>query len=446
MTELERPLTTRPFKIVTATYSGLPDVEPFDDTTALWRAANRRAWDDSVERLSAGLIGIDWQDEANRTSGGSPRPVDVSGDLFRSLDAAAVVDRLLSESEHSSRVGFSTEELQFAAGAYTSPDVYVPTDPPTRLMDLGRVASAMDDGHGLVRNAADLDCREWWPLLEDIERALGALVQVNLYLTNGSHPGFGPHWDDHEVLVIQVEGSKIWQFHAPVDLSPVRPLTGPDVGDLAGDPIRIEAGQAIWVPRGWGHTVLPLDCPSTHLTFGIHRPMWTDIAQTVAQLLKRHPRARGYVPMDLRQPVLSYDGTGVGTAEGFVAEFDELFRNVSVDRMVAATHANRRGRPASSLRSTIHAMLGDAWDEVEVRSAFVGGVWPFEATEEGTTAVVGGARCYVFSSVIAPAMARLADSRPATAAQLAEFLDGDLTAAAEVVEAAVRSGFAQVVG
>lgn len=445
MSDSERSLAGRPFRIATSSYSGLPDFHPDDPVDNAFLSANRTAQQDAISRLSVGFPAFDWYRESQRTSGGTPMVAPIASELFESLDAAEVVDRVVSSMENSNRVGFSTETMQFAAGDYTFPDVYQPTEPPTRMVDVGRVAAAMDEGHSLVRNAADLDSREWWPMLADIERAVGGLAQVNVYLTNGSHPGFGPHWDDHEVLVIQVEGSKLWQFHSPLDLSPIRPLMGPMVGDFVGDPVRAEKGDAVWVPRGWGHTVLATDCASTHLTIGIHRPMWLDVAQTTAQLLKRHPRSRGYVPIDLDAEVHSYDGTGIGTPAGFIQEFEEVFSNVRVDRMIAASHAQRRPRQASSLRATISTMLDESWSEATVRSGFVGGVWPFEPPAQGLRAVVAGGRCYSFAEDIAPAVARLADARPATAFDLSAELGGDDIAALEVIEAAVRSGFAQVV-
>ena len=41
---------------------------------------------------------------------------------------------------------------------------------------------------------------------------LGHRFQTNLYLTPSNGKGFTPHWDNHDVFILQVVGSKNWNI------------------------------------------------------------------------------------------------------------------------------------------------------------------------------------------------------------------------------------------
>src|SRR5271163_3647350 len=41
---------------------------------------------------------------------------------------------------------------------------------------------------------------------------LGHRFQTNLYLTPPNGKGFTPHWDNHDVFILQVVGSKYWKI------------------------------------------------------------------------------------------------------------------------------------------------------------------------------------------------------------------------------------------
>ena len=61
--------------------------------------------------------------------------------------------------------------------------------------------------------------RSWPPLRAFTRRLvaeLGHPAQVNAYITPESARGFDPHYDVHDVFVLQVSGEKHWSVHAPV--------------------------------------------------------------------------------------------------------------------------------------------------------------------------------------------------------------------------------------
>jgi ribosomal protein L16 Arg81 hydroxylase len=122
--------------------------------------------------------------------------------------------------------------------------------------------------------------RTWGPLAE-YTRALvadiGHPVQVNAYITPASARGFDPHYDVHDVFVIQIAGEKRWRIHAPVHPSPLRdqPWEGhrAEVARQAENPPEIDEtfrpGDVLYLPRGWIHSATALGGTSIHLTIGV---------------------------------------------------------------------------------------------------------------------------------------------------------------------------------
>ncbi len=123
--------------------------------------------------------------------------------------------------------------------------------------------------------------RIWSPLQSfatDLVDQLGHPVQVNAYVTPPGNTGFAPHYDVHDVFVLQFAGSKRWRVHEPVLPSPLpsQPWDGykQAVTARAAEPPLIETvlepGDALYLPRGFVHGAAALDAISGHLTVGIH--------------------------------------------------------------------------------------------------------------------------------------------------------------------------------
>ncbi|MGH3830643.1 MAG: JmjC domain-containing protein [Pseudonocardiaceae bacterium] len=82
------------------------------------------------------------------------------------------------------------------------------------MVDMHRLGYLLESGCTLVVDAInrwdatmDVACRalQWWAR----ER-----VQVNTYLTTQDTSGFVLHWDDHDVIIVQLAGEKSWEVRA----------------------------------------------------------------------------------------------------------------------------------------------------------------------------------------------------------------------------------------
>ncbi len=107
-------------------------------------------------------------------------------------------------------------------------------------------------------------------LSDSIERRLARRVWINSYLSFGRGKAFKPHWDNHDVIVVQVYGSKRWRSFGVPDPPPMRK-------HREGDPVpaRVEwegmlhAGDLLYLPRGEVHEAELETADSVHLTIGI---------------------------------------------------------------------------------------------------------------------------------------------------------------------------------
>jgi len=112
-----------------------------------------------------------------------------------------------------------------------------------------------------------------------LEAELRCPAQVNLYQTPAGGQGLGSHVDDHDVLVLQLQGEKQWQISTPESVALATPQ--PSSGESAAErSITMRAGDWLFLPRGIRHEVRNSGpVRSVHLTVGFHPLTWGAILQ-----------------------------------------------------------------------------------------------------------------------------------------------------------------------
>jgi hypothetical protein len=112
-----------------------------------------------------------------------------------------------------------------------------------------------------------------------LEAELRSPVQVNLYRTPPGGQGLGSHLDDHDVVVVQLEGEKYWQISAPDSAGPSASATA--AAQSPGEhTATLQAGDWLYLPRGIRHEVRNSGPePSLHLTIGFHPLTWGAILE-----------------------------------------------------------------------------------------------------------------------------------------------------------------------
>lgn len=104
-----------------------------------------------------------------------------------------------------------------------------------------------------------------------LEQIFRSPLQVNCYMSWGETRGFDTHWDDHDVMIVQIDGRKNWFVYGETRKYPMhtdlhnrgnKPPDGPLWNQV------INKGDILFIPRGHWHHAIAMREPSFHLTFG----------------------------------------------------------------------------------------------------------------------------------------------------------------------------------
>ena len=123
-----------------------------------------------------------------------------------------------------------------------------------------------------------------YELCSVLQEHFGFPVGCSAYLTPRASQGFPPHYDDVEVFVLQLEGSKRWRLYDRPDgrACPAADRTTEFAREDLGEPLQtltLHAGDLLYLPRGVVHQALAqADGHSLHLTFSTYqRHTWREL-------------------------------------------------------------------------------------------------------------------------------------------------------------------------
>ncbi|WP_232066650.1 cupin domain-containing protein [Mycobacterium parmense] len=212
-------------------------------------------------------------------------------------------------------------------------------------LDLGRIRDDFADGYTIVLDGVDRHVRAIASLSRSIETELNFPTQVNAYMTPPGAQGLVPHYDDHDVLVLQIGGSKIWHLYPGADIPPHQLRRDDKSVAIEGLPVpvdlRLEAGDLLYMPRGRVHAAETESEPSVHLTVGIHAPTTLMLAVAALNSMSFHddrlnaplpPRHLDDADVDSDLGVLLLDAVSAVEDPGAVARGLEALADVLLRR------------------------------------------------------------------------------------------------------------------
>src|SRR5690606_33402185 len=132
-----------------------------------------------------------------------------------------------------------------------------------------------------------------------LERWLSTRIQVNAYASWTAKEGFGVHWDDHDVIVLQISGRKRWRIYGTTREAPLHYDVdfATDIPEAPIDEFVMEAGDILHVPRGCWHAAAASEGePSLHLTCGLTTTTGVDFLAWLSGVLREHVHVRRDVP------------------------------------------------------------------------------------------------------------------------------------------------------
>lgn len=360
-------------------------------------------------------------------------------DLF-SLDA---VDELVSaRALRTPFVRMAKEGEVLAPARFTAPGGYGAEI--GDQLNSEKVLAEFADGATLVLQGLH---RTWAPITE-FARALGTELgrpcQVNAYITPASSRGFDPHYDVHDVFVLQIHGRKHWRIHTPVyrDPLPDQPWTDhrAAVAERAAEQPAIddtfEPGDALYFPRGWIHSATAEGGISIHLTIGISPATRHDVVRALVARAADVERLRASLPMGLDWAAPDAGRELVEqTARELVAELQASIGDAPAicERIATQLGSRLPSAPLRPLRTieSIDAMDGDTL--VVLRE----GLQPTIAQAQTTVTLAFAGTSVTLPAAAAPALQRLLEGGPTRVSELPE-LDRD--SAIVVARRLVREG------
>jgi hypothetical protein len=136
------------------------------------------------------------------------------------------------------------------------------------------------------------DVEKCWPALaktcRQLEQILTYPVKANLYCTPKGNAGLNAHFDRHDVLVLQIGGTKRWRvFHDRIESAlarlPLLPfesriqvverfdrLNYVEARKSLSHDITLKVGDALYIPKGFVHEAWTEEESSDHITLGFH--------------------------------------------------------------------------------------------------------------------------------------------------------------------------------
>ncbi|MDC8760634.1 cupin domain-containing protein [Janthinobacterium fluminis] len=138
-----------------------------------------------------------------------------------------------------------------------------------------KMNAMLTEGATLVIDRIDQNIPVVNKLCFELSQYLGEQCFGNAYVAFGGNGSFGRHWDTHCVFALQLAGKKRWRVYPPTHSNPlIFQGSGKEDKENLGEPvidICLQAGDILYIPRGWWHDVTPIDGEETlHIAAGIH--------------------------------------------------------------------------------------------------------------------------------------------------------------------------------
>jgi ribosomal protein L16 Arg81 hydroxylase len=268
---------------------------------------------------------------------------------YQSLITAADLEKLISDSD----ARYPAIRLA-KGGGYFPPEVYTRDvkhgdESFLGVPDVKKIADEYRRGATVALPAIH---RTWKPLgllCDALQARFDHPAHANVYITPGNAAGFTPHYDVHEVFVLQIAGKKRWSIYSPVIALPHRSqLFTPNAygGQSPLVEVELHAGDLLYLPRGFLHSTTTSDSFSAHVTVGITVYTWVDLmkeflASATDDLQLRAALPVGFAHQPDAKPLLR---------QKMLAALDRLRAQADLDHLIDAFTARVRAaqvpRPA----------------------------------------------------------------------------------------------------
>ncbi|WP_175823420.1 cupin domain-containing protein [Burkholderia sp. BCC0419] len=177
-----------------------------------------------------------------------------------------------------------------------------------RRLEKSILYDELRNGTTLVFNRMELTSYKVRLICKWISRFIGEHTVANGYIAFGEDESFGKHWDTHSVFAVQMMGRKRWLIYEPTHALPLKHQrsTGKQ-SECPTEPymdVTIDAGDILYLPRGWWHTAIPLKEETFHLAVGVHESTISDYIKYLAnEIIGDFDTFRQTIPLGERRDI-----------------------------------------------------------------------------------------------------------------------------------------------
>jgi hypothetical protein len=193
------------------------------------------------------------------------------------------IDRLIAKG------GIPPEQLRIIVNRNAAaPNMYV--DAKTNRIRSDALQEMTSQGATFVINGISQLVPSIAELAANIERDLAHHVSINCYASFGEHSAFHAHADNHDVLILQIAGSKHWRGYG---VDEPYPLQGghSELTTVVWDDV-LHVGDVLYLPRGEVHAAVPVQRPCVHLTIGITEETGVDFLKWLGKAAESEEKLR----------------------------------------------------------------------------------------------------------------------------------------------------------
>ena len=217
-------------------------------------------------------------------------------------------------------------------------------------------------------------------LMTALEARLQTLVGCNLYATPKNSQGLAPHWDDVNVIVLQLQGEKHW------DVWECQQRPNVPSGDLDGEALGapttrhcMQPGDVLYLPRGFIHRAIAgKEDDTVHVTLSFGQG--TDVIDVIMKTLEAAtllPPFQMQLPMSLKASVrmdASIDTVNIPARLRELADHVEKHPELVQNGMNALRHDFMSSRlpphPAHMPPEEVQCIVPEEEDEIELLADF----------------------------------------------------------------------------
>ncbi|WP_299486435.1 cupin domain-containing protein [Acaryochloris sp. IP29b_bin.137] len=219
-----------------------------------------------------------------------------------------------------------------------------------------KLYTLLHQGLTLTINSAHKKIPSLRQFCSGLESELKFKLRTNIYITPPHAQGLAPHYDEHDVLILQITGAKEWKLY-PSTVELPSHLRDQQIGrhklDAPDLMVMLQPGDLLYIPRGIVHQAASQETPSIHVSLGLYPTFTYELLEELVAIAQADPAFRKAIP---------HGFTSSEQQQTFYQQFQtlsqSLFSNINpaelVKRKYAAFQCDRKSEDQGRFQDLIH--------------------------------------------------------------------------------------------